>query len=130
MNLPPVLKATVFSLAIGITPLGAQQTDPSTVEILADLRQNNLSAEEILGVDAPESVTVVSLADFAGSELQRLEETLGNTEDGAGEVQTAIERNEALEIFVRQGDLRLGDVVAATRSGTGDVTLYIDLPRR
>lgn len=130
MNVPPVLKAAVLCIALAATPVAAQETTPSAGEILADLRQNSLSAEEILGVDAPGPVTVVSLEDFKGSDLQRLEEVLGGTEDGFAEVQTAIERNEALEIVGQRGDLPLGDLVAATRSETGEVTLYTNIPRR
>ena len=130
MNVPPVLKALVLCTALAATPVAAQQTTPSAGEILADLRQNSLSAEEILGVDSPGPVTVVSLEDFKGSDLQRLEEVLGGTEDGFAEVQTAFERNEALEIAARRGDLTLGDLVATTRSETGEVTLYTNMPRR
>lgn len=129
MNLSTIFKALVL-IAAGSVSVAAQDAYRSISTILADLRTNNLSAEEILGVDSPESVAIVSLEDFEGADLQRLEETLGGTEDGYGEVQTAIERNEALEIAVRDMDLDLLDVIAVTRSGADTYTIYTDLPRR
>jgi hypothetical protein len=97
-------------------------------EILADLRANSMSAEEILGVDSVGQIDIVSLENFSGADLQRLEETLGNTEDGMAEVQTAITRNQALEVALDGTDVMIGDLVAATRSEEGGVTLYIDKP--
>lgn len=105
-----------------------QPGNADTQKILADLRANSMSAEEILGVDTVDQVDIVSLESFSGADLQRLEETLGNTEDGMAEVQTAVTRNQALEVALGDTDVMIGDLVAATRSETGGVTLYIDKP--
>lgn len=108
----------------------SSMTQPGTAdpqEILADLRANSMSAEEILGVDMTEKVEIVSLENFSGADLQRLEETLGNTEDGMAEVQTAITRNQTLEVALDDTEVMISDLVAATRSETG-VTLYVDKP--
>ncbi|WP_420408807.1 hypothetical protein [Hoeflea sp.] len=99
-----------------------------TQDILADLRANSMSAEEILGVDTVDEIDIVSLESFSGEDLQRLEETLGSTEDGMAEVQTAVTRNQTLEIALDGTDVMISDLVAATRSETGGVTLYIDKP--
>ncbi|WP_422373203.1 hypothetical protein [Hoeflea sp.] len=105
-----------------------QPGNADTQKILADLRANSMSAEEILGVDTVDEVNIVSLESFSGADLQRLEETLGNTEDGMAEVQTAVTRNQALEVALDDTEVMIGDLVAATRSETGGVTLYIDKP--
>ncbi len=111
--------------------VAAQEPATSIREILADLEENNLSAEEILGISSPPvKVNFVDLDGFAGADRERLEETLDNTEDGAAEVQTAIARNEVLEVSVRERDLSISQLVAATRSEDGEVTIYTDKPFR
>jgi hypothetical protein len=130
MKMPPILKALLIVFAAGVASATAQETDRSTAEILADLRENNLSAEEIVRMTAPGDLTVVDLDGFAGTELMRLEEMLRTTEDGIGEIRSAIERNEKLEMSLREHDVSISELVAATRSETGDITAYIDMPLR
>lgn len=129
MNLSRILK-TLILLAAGSVVVAAQEDGRSNIEILTDLREDNLSAEQILGIDAPDSVAIFSLDDFAGEDLQRLQDTLQGTEDGFAEVQTAIARNEALEAIVSKKDVAVSDLVAVTRSDTGDLSVYVNLPRR
>lgn len=130
MKVSSILATSLVLVAAGAATVAAQQPIASHEAILADLEANNLSAEEILAISSPGEVDIVQLDSFTGADLQRLEETLGGTEDGAAEVQTAIERNEALEVSVRERDVSIRDLVAATRSGDGDVTIYVNKPRR
>ena len=123
------IPTTFLLLAIGSQVALAQDKAPSETEILADLRQNSLSAEEILGVESLESITFISLDGFAAGKLQRLEDTLRGTEDGFGEVQTAFERNEVLESKIRDKDIPLRDIVAVTRSQGAGLAVYFDMPR-
>lgn len=128
---PATVPSAAASGATQIETGASSMTRPHSADpqqVLADLRDNSMSAEEILGVDRVEQVEIVSLENFSGADLQRLEETLGNTEDGMAEVQTAITRNQTLEVALDGTDVMINDLVAATRSETGGVTLYIDKP--
>ena len=98
--------------------------------IIADIRDNSLSAEEIRGMPSIDQLSVVSLDHFAGSDLQQLQDILLNTEDGFAEVRTAIEANEVFEVELRRREADISDVHAATIDGTGDVTLYTNVPSR
>ncbi|MEM5473563.1 hypothetical protein WNZ14_17670 [Hoeflea sp. AS60] len=108
--------------------MAGQKTGPSNAAILEDLRQNSLSSNEILAITAADEVEFVSLESFSGAGRQELEETLGSTEDGMGEVQTAFAWNETLEAVLDERDVMIRDLVAATRSDTGTLTVYIDMP--
>jgi hypothetical protein len=97
---------------------------------MPDLSANSLSAEEIRFVSRVPRVRVISLGDFAGADLQRLEEVLRETEDGFAEVQTAIEANEAFEARLREENVDLYSVVAVTRNEQEEFTIYTDVPSR
>ncbi|WP_417427050.1 hypothetical protein [Hoeflea sp.] len=131
MKISRILTTCIVLFLAGNASVAAQEPATSIREILADLEENNLSAEEILGISSPPvKVNFVDLDGFAGADRERLEETLDNTEDGAAEVQTAIARNEVLEVSVRERDLSISQLVAATRSEDGEVTIYTDKPFR
>ena len=123
--------AVIITVATVVFPASGEQLGrPSNNEIIIDLRQNSLSAEEILNENMIASMRVVSLADFRGRQLQALEDTLNHTEDNFAEVRTAIGRNEAWQYELEQTGTALNDVRAVTRDEAGRVTVYIDLPTR
>jgi len=117
------LAALLAFSTLGIHPSESQEAmEPAA--ILKDLRENNLSAEEIRSIDSLSSVRVVSLADFSGPDLQALDETLRKTEDNFAEVRTAIVANEAVEAALNKQGVPLSRVIAMTRSETGGVTFF------
>ena len=123
------LAALLACTMAGMHPLPSwSQEVMAPAAILKDLRENNLSAEEIRSIDAISSVRVVSLAGFSGADLQRLDETLRKTEDNFAEVRTAIVANEAVEAVLRKQDVPLSRVIAMTRSKTGGVTFFTGEP--
>ncbi|MCO6187770.1 hypothetical protein [Rhizobium sp. L1K21] len=97
-------------------------------QVVTDIAQNSMSAEEILQEDAITSVRVVTLADFEGARLQDLQDTLGNAEDNFAEVRSAIVRNEAWEKKLLERGVSIDDVRAVTRDPTGAVTFYVHMP--
>jgi hypothetical protein len=117
----------IIFLVLGASDATAQE---DAGEVMADLSANNLSAEEIRFVSRVPRVRVISLGDFAGADLQRLEEVLRDTEDGFAEVQTAIEANEAFEARLREENVDLYSVVAVTRNEQEEFTIYTDVPSR
>jgi hypothetical protein len=117
----------IIFLVLGASHATAQE---DAGEVMADLSANNLSAEEIRFVSRVPGVRVISLGDFAGADLQRLEEVLRDTEDGFAEVQTAIEANEAFEARLREENVDLYSVVAVTRNEQEEFTVYTDVPSR
>jgi hypothetical protein len=117
----------IIFLVLGASDATAQE---DAGEVMADLSANNLSAEEIRFVSRVPGVRVISLGDFAGADLQRLEEVLRDTEDGFAEVQTAIEANEAFEARLREENIDLYSVVAVTRNEQEEFTIYTDVPSR
>ena len=96
--------------------------------IIQDLRNNNLSAEDIRFAEPADTPEIVSLGEFSGDDLQRLQETLLNTEDGFAEVRTAVQANEAFQAALRRQDVAISSVAAITRGEGGEVTIYTDLP--
>ena len=106
---------------------GAQDTaEPRFDEVIADLNENNLTAEEIRATDRFDRLVVVDVGDFVeGGEIQALQETLRMTEDGFAEVQTAIEANERFEAEIKRRSIELRRVFAATRSDDGTITIYV-----
>ncbi|MCT7376273.1 hypothetical protein [Chelativorans salis] len=96
--------------------------------ILVDLRENNLSAEEIQGVTSIPSLRIASLNALSGADRQQLEEILRDTEDGFAEVRTAIEANETLEAQLKDRAVPVSNVVAVTRTETGAITIYTGKP--
>ncbi len=119
------LFAAAAALSVGQAALAQPIETPA---ILADIRDNSLSAEEIRGMPAVGEVRIVSLADLSGRELQQLQDILLNTEDGFAEVRTAMEANEVFEAELRRREADISDVHAATVSAGGDVTVYTDVP--
>jgi hypothetical protein len=117
----------IIFLVLGASDATAQE---DAGEVMADLSANNLSAEEIRFVSRVPRMRVISLGDFAGADLQRLEEVLRDTEDGFAEVQTAIEANEAFEARLREENVDLYSVVAVTRNEQEEFTIYTDVPSR
>jgi hypothetical protein len=117
----------IIFLVLGASDATAQE---DAGEVMADLSANNLSAEEIRFVSRVPRMRVISLGDFAGADLQRLEEVLRDTEDGFAEVQTAIEANEAFEARLREENVDLYSVVAVTRNEQEEFTVYTDVPSR
>ena len=124
---------TAVVLAGGIASgfgAGTLQAQPVPVarDIITDLRENSLSAEEIRGSQPFRTMEVVSLAEFSGRELQVLQDILMNTEDGFAEVRTAMEANEMFEAALRDRNVPISDVTAATYSADGIVTVYTNIP--
>ncbi|MEX0407517.1 hypothetical protein ABGN05_17795 [Aquibium sp. LZ166] len=119
--------AGVIASAGGTGALQAQ-TLPVARDIIVDLRENSLSAEEIRGSQPFRTMEIVSLADFEGRELQVLQDILRNTEDGFAEVRTAMEANEMFEAALRERNVPISDVTAATYSADGIVTVYTNVP--
>lgn len=103
-------------------------TAPAPETIIEDLRNNSLSAEDIRFAKPADTPGIVSLGDFAGSDLQRLQEVLLNTEDGFAEVRTAVQANEKFQAVLRRQDVMISNVAAITRDEDGAVTIYTDLP--
>ena len=119
--------AGVIASAGGTGALQAQ-TLPVARDIIVDLRENSLSAEEIRGSQPFRTMEIVSLADFEGRELQVLQDILRNTEDGFAEVRTAMEAIEMFEAALRERNVPISDVTAATYSADGIVTVYTNIP--
>jgi len=119
--------AGVIASAGGTGALQAQ-TLPVARDIIVDLRENSLSAEEIRGSQPFRTMEIVSLADFEGRELQVLQDILRNTEDGFAEVRTAMEAIEMFEAALRERNVPISDVTAATYSADGIVTVYTNVP--
>ena len=114
------------SVALPATVAAQDQAQPRFEEVIADLSQNNLTAEEIRATDQFDRLVVVDVSDIVeGGEIQALQETLRMTEDGFAEVQTAIEANERFEAEIKQRSIELRRVFAATRSDDGTVTIYV-----
>ena len=114
------------SVALPVTVEAQDQAQPRFEEVIADLSQNNLTAEEIRATDQFDRLVVVDVSDIVeGGEIQALQETLRMTEDGFAEVQTAIEANERFEAEIKQRSIELRRVFAATRSDDGTVTIYV-----
>ena len=110
-------------------PANGQPTNTHPAShIIADLRHNSLSAEDILHEDGITDMAIVSLKGFAGARLQELQETLKHTEDNFAEVRTAIGRNEAWAAKLEQTGTALNDVRAVTRDDAGRVTVYVEMP--
>ena len=108
-------------------PAPADATDGGIVfgDVISDLRDNNMSAESIRALDRFDRIEVVDVSGFTkGSEIQILQDTLRKTEDGFGEVQTAIAANERLEVEVERRSVSLRSVFAVTKSEDGVVTIY------
>ena len=107
-------------------PLAAHAKDKAGFEeIIADLRDNSMSAEEIRTLDRFDRLEVVDVSGFTqGNQIQILQETLRDTEDGFGEVQTAIAANELVEVEIERRSVSLRRVFAATRSDDGVITVY------
>lgn len=126
-----VRKIAYALAAIAFFAAGAFAQDsaaPAPEAIIQDLRNNNLSAEEMRFAEPANSPDIVSLGDFSGTDLQRLQETLLNTEDGFAEVRTAVQANEKFQAALRRQGVAISSVAAVTRDEDGAVTVYTDLP--
>lgn len=99
--------------------------NPGFEEIIADLRDNSMSAEEIRTLDQFDRLEVVDVSGFTkGGQIQILQDTLRKTEDGFGEVQTSIAANERLEVKLERRSVILRRVFAVTKSEDGVITIY------
>lgn len=128
MNARTIVGVAALLVSLVASTALAQPAGPSKPEILEDLRENNLSAEEVLAVTAMKDLRVVSLKGFTGADLQDLAATLDATEDHFVEIRSAIERNQLLEAALREQNAEIGEIFAATRSDAGVVSVYIDRP--
>ena len=114
------------SVALPVAVAAQDQAEPQFEEVIADLSENNLTAEEIRATNQFDRLVVVDVSDIVeGGEIQALQETLRMTEDGFAEVQTAIEANERFEAEMKQRSIELRRVFAATRSDDGTITIYV-----
>ena len=116
----------IFFASISVT--FAQTHAPSNSTIIAELRTNNLSAEEVIGVTGFDDLVVVSLEKFSGRSLQDLESVLANTEDGFAEIRAATARNPLLKAALTTEGVNVRDVVAVTLSELEILTIYVDHP--
>ncbi|MDN2565436.1 hypothetical protein N1F89_04315 [Aquibium sp. A9E412] len=99
--------------------------EPEQQEILADIRDNNMSAEEIRGEPLVGAVTVVDLSGFRGEgDLQALQRILDNAEDEFAEIRTAIAVNEHFEAAIEDKDVPVSKVIAVTRQEDAAITVY------
>lgn len=126
-----IFASVLFAITLALWanhPVSAEEVEADKQLIIEDLRNNSLSSEEIRQISNVPELAVVSLDDASGAFLEKLMEVLANTEDNFAETRTAIEVNPAMEFSLRQQGVELRDVIAATRSDSGNLTIYINGP--
>lgn len=123
-----LITATMFSI-FAMSALAQSGENPDAAEILTDLRENSLSAEDVRAIWKKPDLVVVSLSDFDQANLGKLRETLDNAEDNFAEIRTAVEANAAIEREVSSQNIAISEIVAVTKADEGnELTLYIEMP--
>jgi hypothetical protein len=122
-----LIAVTLFTIA---PPAGGQGDPPVPPgDIFVDLQEHHMSAEEVRShSEKIQSLEIVSLANFSGAKLQRLQALLNNTEDNFAEIRTAIQANERFQAALRENGVEIFHVTAATRPAPGIINIYTDLP--
>ena len=120
-----LLLAGTMVLGVSFAADAQVAPEPSRAEILLDLTENSMSAEEIRSTASFSSIKLVDLDSVrSGGPSEALQKVLRDTEDGWAEVQTAIEANELLERELNRRQVAIGRVVAATMDDVQSITIY------